>query len=1035
MDRFRVVQLRNPSNKMLGSGYLVRDNLILTSYHLFKGSDNKKCNICFMEDANEKHKVGWVFGACELIWFKVERDIALLQLNCDRPVSLKNKSMNLSIPIFGDFDLQKLVGRGTGFINYKDTHGDTCSKDINLHGNINRNTTTGEIELYLDSSLVPNTPTDWGGISGTALFANDYFIGIIKTTDGFLGQKVLCAIAISYVYEDPDFGQHVFAGEHRPPLHCITEEFPALDELLPPHNIPHRSGTKFIGRETDLTKLHNKLKQHKLLSISEVAISGMGGVGKTELALEYSCRKLHFYSGGICWISARSEESVGDQIVDFAKAFLKFSISSEISLDKRVRTCWREWQGGEVLVVFDDVDNYKEIKRFLPPEEPRFKVIITTRLQLEPPIMTLSLDILSEEESLDLLRSLLNDTSIPNRIDRELDNAKVLCQRLGYLPLGLELVGRYLGRDGNKNISVSDILRELQELGLDHPATTENQQTTAERGVKAAFDLTWNNLDSDKKILGYLLSLFAIAPISSSLIDNLIQDSDWQINPVTCRNSLSILQQWHLVKRINENTYQLHELIRSFFCSKANEILHAENFQQAMANLMVAKAKEIPDTPSILNNNLSTIPHLTDFATKMTQNQFDNTIDAPEIFVGLAKFYNGQGSYNFVKQWCDQGLFLLGTDIININMKAVLQIFKGKVLRVEGGVENYNTALQEYNQGIAALRDSQNPQHQIMVIRAWRGKGHVYRLTGMYDEALQNYQLSKQQAEAISFEKGEASAKFSIAKIYRLKGELENATNFYQEARESFALADLPVEENWAVFGIGEVQRMRWMINESGENYLAALKQFKKMKHKEGEAYAEWGVGDIKRLAASFKANNGDVDNALQKLKTARKNYNRSLAICQEINDERSAIWAKLGLAEIARIEGKYSQNTDKYNEALTTYQSILQQVSQPVERAHTLLGIAATKRLMGLARDSSDEITEALNLYRGENREMSYCIVDALIENALYYLSFNVTQSELDLVEAERICIDKNYSEERQLINKIREQRDFTELHILNFP
>ena len=52
----------------------------------------------------------------------------------------------------------------------------------------------------------------------------------------------------------------------------------------PPQNIPRSNVSAFVGREEKLTELHNTLQQNERVVIS--AVAGMGGVGKTELALQ-----------------------------------------------------------------------------------------------------------------------------------------------------------------------------------------------------------------------------------------------------------------------------------------------------------------------------------------------------------------------------------------------------------------------------------------------------------------------------------------------------------------------------------------------------------------------------------------------------------------------------------------------------------------------------------------------------------------------------------------------------------------------------
>jgi hypothetical protein len=70
-------------------------------------------------------------------------------------------------------------------------------------------------------------------------------------------------------------------------------------------------------------------------------------------------------------------------------------------------------------------------------------VLLTTREELGRPVEHLALDKLQPEAALDLLTSLVG----VQRIQQESDIAEQLCEWLDYLPLGLELVGRYLERD------------------------------------------------------------------------------------------------------------------------------------------------------------------------------------------------------------------------------------------------------------------------------------------------------------------------------------------------------------------------------------------------------------------------------------------------------------------------------------------------------------------------------------------------------------------------------------------------------------
>jgi len=116
-------------------------------------------------------------------------------------------------------------------------------------------------------------------------------------------------------------------------------------------NIPFSGVVEFVGRETELQNLHRLLQSNQQVAIA--AIAGMGGVGKTELALQYANSHRVTYQGGICWLSALQD--VGVQLVQFAINKLQLNIPDDLDLVGRVQYCLTKWHEGEVLLIIDNV--------------------------------------------------------------------------------------------------------------------------------------------------------------------------------------------------------------------------------------------------------------------------------------------------------------------------------------------------------------------------------------------------------------------------------------------------------------------------------------------------------------------------------------------------------------------------------------------------------------------------------------------------------------------------------------------------------
>ena len=420
----------------------------------------------------------------------------------------------------------------------------------------------------------------------------------------------------------------------------LERPVPGVEPSKIPQNLPRSGVRQFVGRDEALQELHEQLQQCDRITVCSVA--GMGGVGKTELALQYalSHQQLLTYPGGLCWIQA-GEVAVGTQLVSFARVQLDLQLPDILELSEQVAYCWRNWMAGEVLLVLDDVRDYQQIKPYLPPAESRFKVLITTRRQgLGESFKMLRLPVLTQDSAIALLILFAGQ----ERIDQERDQAEHLCEKLGYLPLGLELVGRYLQRKADLSLA-----QMRQRLDLKHRSLQNSyEQITARAGVEAAFELSWQELNEVAQQLGCLLSLFALAPISWSLVEQCLPDRDAEVLE-DARDD--VLLNLSLLERPSKSTYQLHQLIREFLRGKLDQLAEADHLKERFCQVMVAAAQQIPDTPIRQDIITATpmIPHLAEAATVHQEGLNDEDLIRP--FVGLGRFYSGQGAYEQALPW------------------------------------------------------------------------------------------------------------------------------------------------------------------------------------------------------------------------------------------------------------------------------------------------------------------------------------------------------------------------------------------------
>jgi Tetratricopeptide repeat/NB-ARC domain len=413
-----------------------------------------------------------------------------------------------------------------------------------------------------------------------------------------------------------------------------------------PHNLPLSGITEFIGRDEDLDNLHQQFQNGDPVQIS--AISGMGGIGKSELALQYTYKYLgSTYSGGICWLKAR--ENIGFQIVNFARRCKYPTPPEDWDVVDQVQWCWQQWQDAATLIVFDDVQQYQDIKLFLPPSPSQFRTLLASRSKFTSPVRDYEIKVLSKATAIRLLGSFSPNLRL--RVDADLATAAEICQWLGYLPLGLELVGRYL--DQKPDLTLVQVWARLQAQKLNAQALqAADPNMTATLGVIAAFELSWQELSDKAKELAARLSLFALAEVPWQLVADCL--SEWDAEELEelrdrelCRASL--------LTRTRQGMYELHQLLREFFAIKLVAMPQREEFTTKFVEALTAVAKTIDQIVTVeqQTNLKEQIPHLI-AATEFAQYLPDD--DKTWCCTGLARFYQATSQFNTVEFWYQKAL-------------------------------------------------------------------------------------------------------------------------------------------------------------------------------------------------------------------------------------------------------------------------------------------------------------------------------------------------------------------------------------------
>src|SRR6266567_5715682 len=368
---------------------------------------------------------------------------------------------------------------------------------------------------------------------------------------------------------------------------------------LPAHN------SFFVGRKASLQALAATLKGDNKKAVNQiptVAVTGMGGVGKTQLASEFVHLYGQYFAGGVFWLSFADASAVQAEVAACHAAInlgMPLNIGS-LRLDDQVRLVLSAWQSRlPRLLVFDNCEDEILLAQWRPPAG-GCRVLVTSHRPKWAPeleVNILPLDELSREESIDLLRK--------HRPDLSTDDLRPIADVLGNLPLALHLAGRFLDEYHNTNLGTPETyLRELHQVALRHSSLQGRgaiySATGHEQNVERTFALSYERLDADDRIDMQALGLLARAayfapgePIPRDLLlATLKQEDSTSEAELQIEDALKRLLMLGFLEIQSSNAFRLHRLLAEFVRMRG---VNANEAQRAVEQVILERARRLND--------------------------------------------------------------------------------------------------------------------------------------------------------------------------------------------------------------------------------------------------------------------------------------------------------------------------------------------------------------------------------------------------------------------------------------------------------
>ncbi|WP_433789135.1 FxSxx-COOH system tetratricopeptide repeat protein [Actinoplanes sp. CA-252034] len=233
---------------------------------------------------------------------------------------------------------------------------------------------------------------------------------------------------------------------------AIGARFPGRPPAV--FNVLNRN-TRFTGRQEELRHLRSLLRGSA--APAPVAILGMGGIGKTQIALEYAHRFRNAYDV-VWWIDAEQTQSIATTLADLGRA-LDLPAPQSGVLDAARFAIGTLEQGTPYprwLIVFDTAEDVEGIEPFLP-RGPGHVLITSRNREWGERAQQMLIDVFRRHETIAHLTQRVNGIHV--------DQADRIAGALGDLPIAVAATGAWLAETGEQ---VDEYLRRIEREGPDH---------------------------------------------------------------------------------------------------------------------------------------------------------------------------------------------------------------------------------------------------------------------------------------------------------------------------------------------------------------------------------------------------------------------------------------------------------------------------------------------------------------------------------------------------------------------------------------
>ncbi len=615
------------------------------------------------------------------------------------------------------------------------------------------------------------------------------------------------------------------AGQHTIP---VSQRFPGV--LPPIWNIPYPRNPYFTGREDILKKLYDVLRISKTAAITQPqAISGLGGIGKTQSAVEYAYRYHNDYQA-VLWIQAETRQLLISDFVVVA-GLLNLPEKDVQDQNKAVEAIkrWlkehREW-----LLIFDNADDLAMVREFIPLAFGGH-ILLTTRAEAMGRLAhRIEIEKMEPEEgALFLLRraSIIVESDLLDKAsEAERNKAKEVSQEMDGLPLALDQAGAYIEETA---CGLADYLDLYQKHGATLRKRRGGLVADHPESVATTWSLSFGKIELFNPAAAELLRLCAfLAPdaIPEEIITESAPDLGPVLQPVAAdpfelNAAIEALHKFSLIKRDPDvKTLTIHRLVQVVIKDGMDQ-----DTQRQWAERAVRAVSEVFPSGEFetWTDCERCLPHAQICADYIKQNGM-NFPEAAQLLNQVGYYFYKRGQYKQAEpllQLCLQ----IREQALGQEHPETARILTnlGRLYFVQGKYDQAELLLQR----ALALRERVLGPEDYRTARALNNLAELYRVQGKYEQAEPLYYCALTIYEKVKGSKDSTTARVlnNLAELYRVQGKYEQAEPLYYRAltiREQVLVSQHP-DTATSFDGLAQLYNAQGKYEQAEQFYQRAL--------------------------------------------------------------------------------------------------------------------------------------------------------------------------------------------------------------------